>query len=203
MLKLGVQQAEDIAKGVGPARDVHPPVRGPQPIVAQKGLPGPAPDEQSPPRCPAPSGLGWALGLPGIKGASSAASLPCWDEAAGPLIASQRSSPWTAEGASKDSELVGGSPRKGWEPPLYASGGLRWRKMLFYCNKKKYQVDLPLCCCSFLRVEVLASRAPRLGATRSLLRAAAATLCYLAPGPVLCLCGASPYEMLFGESFVA
>lgn len=55
MLKLGVQQAEDIAKGVGPARDVRPPVRGPQPIVAQKGLPCSAPDEQSPPLCPAHS----------------------------------------------------------------------------------------------------------------------------------------------------
>lgn len=83
MLNLGVQQAEDIAKGVGPARDVRPPVRGSRPMVAQTALPGPAPDEQSPSRSPAPSGLGGASSLPAIEGESFAASLPRWREAAG------------------------------------------------------------------------------------------------------------------------
>lgn len=64
MLNLGVQQAEDIAKGVGPTRDVHPPVQGSRPMVAQTALPGPAPDEQRLSRSPAPSGLGGAFGLP-------------------------------------------------------------------------------------------------------------------------------------------
>ena len=83
MLNLGVPQAEDIAKGVGPTRDVGPPVRGSRPMVAQTALHGPAPDEQSQSRSPAPSGLGGAFSLPGIERESFAASLPRWRDAAG------------------------------------------------------------------------------------------------------------------------
>ena len=73
MLKLGVQQAEDIAKGVGPARDVHPPVRGPRPIVAQTGRPGPAPLSRACPEAPPPPGsagraVSRGLGAPALPG---------------------------------------------------------------------------------------------------------------------------------------
>lgn len=73
MLKLGVQQAEDIAKGVGPARDVQPPVRGPRPIVAQTGRPGPAPLSRARPEAPPPPGsagraVSRGLGAPALPG---------------------------------------------------------------------------------------------------------------------------------------
>lgn len=57
MLKLGVQQSEDIAKWVGPARDVHPSVRSFQPMEVQNKHHGPTPNAQSPPRVSAPSSL--------------------------------------------------------------------------------------------------------------------------------------------------
>lgn len=83
MLKLGVQQAEDIAKGVGPARDVHPPVRGPRPIVAQTGQPSPAPLSRARPEAPPPPGsVGRAVsrGLwgPALRGSSPRRRETAW-----------------------------------------------------------------------------------------------------------------------------
>lgn len=113
MLKLGVQQAEDIAKGVCPVRDVHPPVQGLWPMVVQTGRPGPRPYEAEPVFRPRPSGLGGVRVLPQLVRANSA-GVPAPARGGGGVPRRHLRGP--ASGRWKElrkTELIGGSSRKG------------------------------------------------------------------------------------------
>lgn len=177
MLKLGVRQAEDIAKGVGQARDVHTPVRGPRPMAAQTGGPT-RPHRAGPALVPRPvrGSAGRAKSSRSEGGKFCGASAPARERWRGPRTPPQGASPWAEERSSKASELTERSPRKCWQP-LSPTVVLRWRKKPFIA------IGIKLTCLFllFLASEGRSVRHSRTGAGAALSpsRPASATLCHL------------------------
>ncbi|XP_049471193.1 translation initiation factor IF-2-like [Panthera uncia] len=153
MLKLGVQQAEDIAKGVGPARDVQPPVRGPRPVVAQTGRPGPAPLSRARPEAPPPPGsagraVSRGLGAPALPdpiGPQRPGQLPAGGKSQSPspetepvtseqrrralwlhLAFTQRVSPWPGQDFPSPQDARRGPGLSCREPTACYPGGRPW-----------------------------------------------------------------------------
>lgn len=176
MLKLGVRQAEDIAKGVGQARDVHTPVRGPRPMAAQTGAP-PHPHRAGPALVPRPvrGSAGRAKSSRSEGGQFCGAFAPARERWRGPRTPPQGASPWAEERSSKASELTEESEEMLAAP--FPHGCFEMEEKAFIA------IGIKLTCLFllFLASEGRSVRLSRTGAGAALSpsRPASATLCHL------------------------